>query len=91
MVELCGCAGHLVEAEDMIKAMPFKPGAAAPGIVQLNIFAWNEKLTKYVKDGQPQKVLGDCSTRCPLKMWSLEPYDSGTCEMRARAEGTRTI
>jgi hypothetical protein len=30
--------------------------AAAPGIVQLNIFAWNEKLTKYVKDGQPQKL-----------------------------------
>ncbi len=27
MVELCGCAGHLLEAEDMIKAMPFQPGA----------------------------------------------------------------
>jgi len=27
MVEFCGCAGHLLEAEDMIKAMPFKQGA----------------------------------------------------------------
>jgi hypothetical protein len=30
--------------------------AMAPGTVQLNIFAWNRKLTKYVKDGQPEKV-----------------------------------
>jgi hypothetical protein len=25
--------------------------------VQLNIFAWNQKLTKYVKDGQSEKVM----------------------------------
>jgi hypothetical protein len=25
--------------------------AMAPGTVQLNIFAWNKKLTQYVKDG----------------------------------------
>jgi pentatricopeptide repeat protein len=31
--------------------------AMAPGTVQLNIFAWNKKLTKYVKDGQPEKVM----------------------------------
>jgi hypothetical protein len=24
------------------------------------------------------QVLGDCSRRCPRKMWSLGPYDSGT-------------
>jgi pentatricopeptide repeat protein len=29
----------------------------APGAVQLNIFAWNQKLTKYVKDGQPEKAI----------------------------------
>jgi hypothetical protein len=29
----------------------------APGTVQLNIFAWNQKLTKYVKDGQSEKVM----------------------------------
>jgi pentatricopeptide repeat protein len=29
----------------------------APGTVQLNIFAWNQKLTKYVKDGQPEKAI----------------------------------
>ncbi len=29
----------------------------APGTVQLNIFAWNQKLTKYVKDGQSQKAM----------------------------------
>jgi pentatricopeptide repeat protein len=23
----------------------------------LNIFAWNQKLTKYVKDGQPEKAM----------------------------------
>jgi hypothetical protein len=27
--------------------------ALAPGTVPLNVFAWNQKLTKYVKDGQP--------------------------------------
>jgi hypothetical protein len=26
----------------------------APGPMQLNIFAWNKELTKYVKDGQPK-------------------------------------
>jgi hypothetical protein len=25
--------------------------------VQLNIFAWNKKLTKYVNHGQPEKVM----------------------------------
>ncbi len=109
--------------------------AMAPGIMQLHPFAWNGKLTKYVKDGQLEKVvqlfqhmqlegmtpdkftfvqaikacaglraledgrlvqsgcesvslweiawltcmqnvgafrrLGECSTRCHLKMWSL--------------------
>ncbi|CAM6040507.1 unnamed protein product [Sphagnum compactum] len=29
----------------------------APGIVQLHPFAWNQKLTKYVKDGQPEKAM----------------------------------
>ncbi|CAK9210480.1 unnamed protein product [Sphagnum troendelagicum] len=29
----------------------------APGTVQLNIFAWNQKLTKYVKEGQPEKTM----------------------------------
>ncbi len=29
----------------------------APGTVQLNIFAWNQKLTKYVKGGQSEKVM----------------------------------
>jgi hypothetical protein len=29
----------------------------APGTVQFNIFAWNKKLTKYVKDGQPEKAI----------------------------------
>jgi pentatricopeptide repeat protein len=31
--------------------------AMAPGIVQLNPSAWNQKLTKYVKDGQLEKVM----------------------------------
>jgi hypothetical protein len=31
--------------------------AMAPGTVQFNIFAWNKKLTKYVKDGQPEKAI----------------------------------
>jgi pentatricopeptide repeat protein len=31
--------------------------AMAPGTVQLNSFAWNQKRTKYVKDGQSQKVM----------------------------------
>jgi hypothetical protein len=29
----------------------------APGTVQLNIFAWNKKLAKYVKAGEPEKTL----------------------------------
>jgi hypothetical protein len=29
----------------------------APGTVQLNLFPWNQKLAKYVKDGQPEKVM----------------------------------
>jgi hypothetical protein len=29
----------------------------APGTVQLKFFAWNQKLTKYVKDGQSEKVM----------------------------------
>jgi pentatricopeptide repeat protein len=31
--------------------------AMAPGRVQLNIFEWNQKLTKHVKDGQLEKVM----------------------------------
>ncbi len=31
--------------------------AMAPGIVQLNPSAWNQKLTKYVKDGQLEKAI----------------------------------
>ncbi|CAK9265618.1 unnamed protein product [Sphagnum jensenii] len=31
--------------------------AMAPGTVQLNIFAWNQKLTKYVQDGQLEKTM----------------------------------
>jgi len=31
--------------------------ALAPGTVPLNVFAWNQKLTKYVKDGQPEKAM----------------------------------
>ncbi len=27
------------------------------GTVQLNIFEWNQKLSKYVKDGQLEKVM----------------------------------
>jgi hypothetical protein len=30
--------------------------AMAPGTVQLNIFSWNQKLTKYV-NGRPDKVM----------------------------------
>ncbi|CAM6075066.1 unnamed protein product [Sphagnum tenellum] len=81
--------------------------ALAPGTVQLHPFAWNQKLTKYVKDGQLEKVmqlfqqmqeegttpdkftfvqarvegigtistnvkmLGECSVRCHLEVWSL--------------------
>jgi pentatricopeptide repeat protein len=29
----------------------------APGIVQLKPSAWNQKLTKYVKDGQLEKAM----------------------------------
>jgi pentatricopeptide repeat protein len=31
--------------------------AMSPGTVQLNIFAWNQKLTKYVKYGQLDKAM----------------------------------
>jgi pentatricopeptide repeat protein len=31
--------------------------AMAPGILQLNPFAWIQKLTKYVKDGQTKKAI----------------------------------
>jgi pentatricopeptide repeat protein len=31
--------------------------AMAQGTVQLNIFEWNQKLSKYVKDGQLEKVM----------------------------------
>jgi pentatricopeptide repeat protein len=31
--------------------------ALAPGTEQVNIFAWKQKLMKYVKDGQPEKVV----------------------------------
>jgi hypothetical protein len=31
--------------------------AMAPGIQQLNPFAWIQKLTKYVKDGQLKKAI----------------------------------
>ncbi len=34
-----------------------KIAVMAPGTVQLNIFAWNQKLTKYVKDGQLEKAI----------------------------------
>jgi hypothetical protein len=31
--------------------------AMAPDTVQLSIFSWNKKLTKYVKNGQLEKVM----------------------------------
>jgi hypothetical protein len=31
--------------------------AMAPGTVQLHIFSRNKKLTKYAKDGQPEKAM----------------------------------
>ncbi len=31
--------------------------AMAPGIMQLHPFAWNQKLIKYVKDGQLEKAV----------------------------------
>jgi len=31
--------------------------AMALGTVQVNKFSWNKKLTKYVKDGQPEEVM----------------------------------
>jgi pentatricopeptide repeat protein len=34
--------------------------AMAQGTVQLNIFEWNQKLSKYVKDGQLEKVVQLC-------------------------------
>ncbi len=37
--------------------MAAKIVAMAPSIMQLHIFAWNNKLKTYVKDGQPEKAL----------------------------------
>ncbi len=34
-----------------------KIAAMAPGTLQVNIFAWNQNLTKYVKDGQLEKAM----------------------------------
>ncbi|KAH9540358.1 hypothetical protein CY35_14G001000 [Sphagnum magellanicum] len=31
--------------------------AMAPSTVQLNIFTWNKKLTRFLKDGQPEMVM----------------------------------
>jgi pentatricopeptide repeat protein len=31
--------------------------AMAPGTVQLNIFAWSQKFSKYAKDEKPEKVI----------------------------------
>jgi pentatricopeptide repeat protein len=31
--------------------------AMAPGTVQLNIFAWNQKIKTYVRSGKPKKAL----------------------------------
>jgi hypothetical protein len=42
----------------MIRAMVAAEMAAmAPGTVQFNILAWNKKLTKYVKERQPEKAI----------------------------------
>jgi len=40
--------------------------AMAPGTMQLNIYVWNKKLTKFVKDGQPEKVM-PFSNKCNKK------------------------
>jgi len=40
----------------------------------------------YAKCGSAAWMLGECSARGRLEMWSL-----GTCEMQARAEATRTV
>jgi hypothetical protein len=32
-------------------------GAMALDAMDLNIFAWNKKLAKYVRDGKPKKVI----------------------------------
>jgi pentatricopeptide repeat protein len=37
-----------------------KIAAMAPGRVQLNNFEWNQKLSKYVKDGQLEKAMQLC-------------------------------
>jgi pentatricopeptide repeat protein len=37
--------------------MAAEMAAMAPGTVQLHIFSWNKKLTKYAKDGQPEKTM----------------------------------
>jgi pentatricopeptide repeat protein len=68
--------------------------AMAPGIVQLSIFGWNQNLTKYVKDGQPEKAMQlfhqmQHEAMSPDKFTFVQGI--GTCEMRARAEGTGTI
>jgi pentatricopeptide repeat protein len=37
--------------------MAAEMAAMAPGIVQLRPFAWNQMLSKYVKDGQLEKAI----------------------------------
>jgi hypothetical protein len=37
--------------------VPVEIAAMAPGTVQVNIFAWNQELTKYVKDRQLEKAM----------------------------------
>ncbi|CAK9270606.1 unnamed protein product [Sphagnum jensenii] len=57
--------------------------AMAPGTVELNILAWNQMLTKYVKDGQPEKsVQQDAIFKCS----DLDHHDIRTCETWVRAE-----
>jgi len=58
--------------------------AMAPGIVQLNPSAWNQKLTKYVKDGQLEKAI-----QLFQQQEGMTP-DKFTF-VQARAEGTGNI
>ncbi len=39
----------------------------APGTLQLNMFAWNQKLTKYVKDGDNLEMRYNFSFKCNKK------------------------
>jgi len=39
----------------------------APGTLQLNMFAWNQKLTKYVKDGDNLEMQYNFSFKCNKK------------------------